>query len=128
MNPADGIAITDLQWQPGDTPGAAPRFAGEVRRAAVLERPDLTIALVQFVEGARTHWHTHPEEQVLVVLEGDCRLRTRTSEERLARQGQVVHLAAGEEHWHGAAPGATMTHLSITTGGQAVWAGPPTPE
>ena len=44
-----------------------------------------------------------------------------------ARQGQVVHLPPGEEHWHGAVPGGTMTHLSITTGGPAVWNGPPTP-
>jgi quercetin dioxygenase-like cupin family protein len=90
----------------------------------VLERPDLNIALVQFVDGARTHWHTHPEEQVLVVLEGDCRLRTRSGEERTARQGQTVHLPAGEEHWHGAVPGTTMTHLSVTTGGAAVWGEP----
>ena len=83
---------------------------------------------VLFEPGARTHWHTHPEEQVLVILEGDCRLRTRTGEERLARQGQTVRLPAGEEHWHGAVPGATMTHLSITTGGAAVWGGPPSDE
>ncbi len=124
MSTAGDIAIADLDWQLGNAPGAAPRFDGEVRRAAVLERPDLNIALVQFVNGARTHWHTHPEEQILVVYEGECRLRTRSGEERIARQGQTVRLPGGEEHWHGALPGTTMTHLSITTGGAAVWAGP----
>ena len=124
MSTTGDIAIADLDWQPGNAPGAAPRFDGEVRRAAVLERPDLNIALVQFVDGARTHWHTHPEEQILVVYEGQCRLRTRSGEERIARQGQTVRLPGGEEHWHGALPGTMMTHLSITTGGPAVWAGP----
>lgn len=127
MSTAGGVTIADLQWQPGNEAGAEPHFDGEVRRSAVLQRPNVTISVVQFVDGARTYWHTHPEEQILVVLEGDCRLRTRTGEEQIARQGQVVHLPPGEEHWHGAVPGSTMTHLSITTGGPAVWNGPPTP-
>ena len=124
MSGAGDVAIADLQWQPGNTPGAAPRFDGEVRRAAVLERDGLNIALVQFVDGARTHWHSHPEEQILVVVEGDCRLCTLSGEEGLAREGQTVRLPAGEEHWHGAVSGTTMTHLSITTGGPAVWGEP----
>jgi quercetin dioxygenase-like cupin family protein len=30
------------------------------------------------------------------------------------RAGDVVHTPSGEWHWHGAAPGHFMTHLSIT--------------
>ena len=127
MNQPQGETIADLNWQPGNTPGAEPRFDGEVERAAIENESDATIGLVRFINGARTYWHTHPREQVLVVVDGECRVRTRDGEEQVARAGQIVRLAAGVEHWHGAVAGTTMTHLTLTTGGQAQWNGPPTP-
>jgi quercetin dioxygenase-like cupin family protein len=30
------------------------------------------------------------------------------------RPGDIIHTPAGEWHWHGAAPGHFMAHLSIT--------------
>ena len=36
--------------------------------------------------------------------------------------GDVVHIKAGERHWHGAKADSTMGHITITAvGGQAKW-------
>jgi quercetin dioxygenase-like cupin family protein len=36
--------------------------------------------------------------------------------------GDVVHIKAGERHWHGAKANTTMGHITITAvGGQATW-------
>ncbi|MFE6267358.1 hypothetical protein ACFVQ9_01090 [Streptomyces goshikiensis] len=29
------------------------------------------------------------------------------------RPGDVIHIAPGERHWHGSAPGHFMTHLAM---------------
>jgi quercetin dioxygenase-like cupin family protein len=78
------------------------------------------LSVVHFEDGARTHWHTHPGEQVLYVLDGVGRVGTET-EESIINPGDVVYAVSGERHWHGAAPGASMTHLSFTTVGSPEW-------
>ena len=43
------------------------------------------------------------------------------------RPGDVVWFAAGERHWHGAAPDATMTHIAVHAaldGSTVDWEGP----
>jgi quercetin dioxygenase-like cupin family protein len=41
------------------------------------------------------------------------------------RAGDTVRFEPGEEHWHGAAPGAFMTHLALqetdADGADATW-------
>ncbi|HEX5499138.1 MAG TPA: hypothetical protein VFX03_07930, partial [Thermomicrobiales bacterium] len=56
----------------------------------------------------------------LYVLEGMGRAGTE-AEEFAIGPGDLVYAAPGERHWHGAAPGATMTHLSVTTVGPPEW-------
>ena len=80
----------------------------------------IKLTVVRFADGSVTHWHTHPGEQVLYVLEGECRVGTET-EEMTLRPGDVVHTPPGEKHWHGAAPGTSMMHISITTVGSPTW-------
>lgn len=84
----------------------------------------MSLSVVHFEDGARTHWHTHPGEQVLYILEGEGRVGNEREEIRVGR-GDVVHAPPGERHWHGAVPGRSMTHLSITTKGPPEWFGPP---
>jgi quercetin dioxygenase-like cupin family protein len=127
MGMPEGIAVADLVWEPGNRPGQPPQFAGEVRRAALLGPAGVagvsnaTVAIVHFADGARTNWHRHPEEQILIVLSGECRFGSETGGEGAADEGQVVRLPGGQRHWHGAAPGASMAHISITRGGPAEW-------
>ena len=40
---------------------------------------------------------------------------------RLARPRAVVVIEAGEEHWHGAAPGGPGEHLAINLGEVTTW-------
>ena len=83
----------------------------------------VTAALVRFEDGALTHWHTHPGEQILFVVDGHGRVGDETGQWEIG-PGDVVRIGPGERHWHGAARGASMTHLSVTTVGPPDWQEP----
>lgn len=68
---------------------------------------------VTFEPGARTAWHTHPLGQTLIVTAGCGRVQRTGGPIEEIRPGDVVWLAPGEKHWHGAAPTSAMTHLAI---------------
>jgi quercetin dioxygenase-like cupin family protein len=68
---------------------------------------------VTFEPGARTAWHTHPLGQVLIVTAGCGRTQREGGPIEEIRPGDVVVFAAGEKHWHGAAPTTAMTHIAI---------------
>ena len=63
----------------------------------------VTVALVHFTDGAITHWHTHPGEQVLLVTAGECRFGNEDGEGGLARSGDVIHFPPGRKAlaWRG---------------------------
>ena len=84
------------------------------------QKDGIRLTVVRFEDGARTNWHIHPGEQILYVLEGQGRVGTETAEELLA-PGDVVYAPPGEKHWHGAAEGHSMAHVSITSGGSPQW-------
>ena len=58
-------------------------------------------------------WHTHNCDQVLVVTSGSGKVATE-HEQREINVGDVVHIKAGERHWHGATADTTMGHITIT--------------
>lgn len=107
-----------------DVPGERGQtFTGEVTLTRLLtaqQSEGMMVSLVRFEDGARTHWHTHPGEQILYVLEGEGRIGTAAAETHLA-VGDVVYSPPGERHWHGAAAGRSMVHLSVTTVGSPEW-------
>jgi quercetin dioxygenase-like cupin family protein len=70
-------------------------------------------AHVTFEPGARTVWHTHPLGQTLIVTSGCGRVQRWGGPIGEIRPGDVVWFAAGEKHWHGAAPTTGMTHIAI---------------
>jgi quercetin dioxygenase-like cupin family protein len=70
-------------------------------------------AAVTFEPGARTAWHTHPLGQTLIVTAGCGRAQREGGAIEEIRPGDVVSFAAGEKHWHGAAPTTAMTHIAI---------------
>jgi len=85
---------------------------------------------VHFTPGARTNWHTHPFGQTLYVLEGVGLVQLRGGPVEVIRPGDRVHIAPGEDHWHGAAPTRFMTHLAMQEadeqGGHTYWGDPVT--
>jgi quercetin dioxygenase-like cupin family protein len=70
-------------------------------------------AAVTFEPGARTNWHTHPLGQKLIVTAGCGRVQLWGGPIDEIRPGDVVVIAPGEKHWHGAAPTTAMTHIAI---------------
>jgi quercetin dioxygenase-like cupin family protein len=68
---------------------------------------------VWFAPASRTAWHTHPVGQSLHVLDGLGLVQLAGKPARLIRPGDTVWIEPGERHWHGAAPGRTMTHLAF---------------
>ena len=72
--------------------------------------------VVNFHEGATTGWHTHDCDQILVVTSGRGMVATE-KEEREITVGDVVHIKAGERHWHGAKADSPMSHITVTTVG-----------
>ena len=84
---------------------------------------DVGVNDVFFEPGARTHWHMHAIGQVLVVTHGEGFVRTRDGDGGRIAAGDVVHIAAGEEHWHGAGPESYLLHVAISLGA-ATWLEP----
>ena len=110
--------INDVEATPGQT------FTGEVamKRLYNMKLPDgMAVGLVRFEDGARTNWHQHEGEQVLIIVEGEGRAGNGTQEFLDLGPGTVLHMPPNERHWHGAMPGKSMAHYTITNVGPATW-------
>jgi 4-carboxymuconolactone decarboxylase len=97
-------------------PAPAENFSGDVRVEPLFEALEPSHASgssVTFAPGARTAWHSHPRGQILIVTAGTGRVQRWGEAIAEIRQGDVVRIPAGEKHWHGAAPQASMTHIAI---------------
>src|SRR5262245_384515 len=91
-------------------------FTGTVRQDPLIEAPAparVRAAIVTFGPGARTAWHTHPLGQTLFVLTGLGRVQKLGEPIQEIRPGDVVWIAPGEKHWHGASPNVAMSHLAM---------------
>ena len=75
--------------------------------------PDAGVFRVLFEPEARTNWHTHPEGQILHVVTGEGRAQREGDPVVEIGPGDVVYLAPGEKHWHGAGPQTFMVHVAI---------------
>jgi 4-carboxymuconolactone decarboxylase len=98
-------------------PAPAENFTGGVRVEWLFEALDPSHASggsVTFEPGARTAWHSHPRGQVLIVTAGTGRVQRWGDPIEEIRAGDVVRISAGQKHWHGASPQASMTHIAIT--------------
>ncbi|KAK4498689.1 hypothetical protein PRZ48_009199 [Zasmidium cellare] len=71
---------------------------------------------VCFTPGARTFWHTHERGQILTVTIGSGLICSKGEEPRKLMVGDVVHIPAGETHWHGAGEGTLMAHMAVSLG------------
>jgi quercetin dioxygenase-like cupin family protein len=100
-------------------------FTGPARTALVASSDEGTpvhVYRVAFSERARTNWHTHSGPQWLLVIDGRIRVQVQgdvTPQDLDA--GDAVVFAAGEKHWHGAAPGSHGTHLAVNVNVETEW-------
>jgi quercetin dioxygenase-like cupin family protein len=96
--------------------GPADYFTGTVRIDPLNTAPDpacVSMALVTFEPAARTAWHTHPLGQTLIVTTGYGRVQREGEPIQEIRPGDVVWIAPGERHWHGAGPQTAMSHIAV---------------
>ena len=96
--------------------GPAEWFTGSVRIDSPFQRSSparVGGAIVTFEPAGRTAWHTHPLGQTLIVAAGCGRVQRDGGPVEEIRPGDVVWVAPGEKHWHGASPTTAMTHIAV---------------
>ena len=96
--------------------GDAEHFTGTARIDPLFQPSDPARtggAYVTFEPGSRTAWHSHSLGQTLLVTTGCGRVQHWGGPIEEIHPGDVVWIAPGEKHWHGAAPATAMTHIAI---------------
>jgi quercetin dioxygenase-like cupin family protein len=69
---------------------------------------------VEFAPGARSHWHTHPAGQMLVITSGVGWVQEENGQKIEVKPGDVIWTPPGVKHWHGAQSDHSMTHIAVT--------------
>jgi quercetin dioxygenase-like cupin family protein len=116
------LKIKDLPEQAMDTATPIAGWSGgpvsRTRQAIIGEgqSENFRCNVVNFRAGATTGWHVHDCDQILVVTAGRGKVASET-EEREITVGDVVHIKAGERHWHGAKADSAMSHITVTVPG-----------
>ena len=106
-------------------------FNGEAWLAPLIDNTDADLAAsnVTFAPGVRNNWHTHSFDQILLCTSGIGYYQERGKAARQLLPGDAVDIPAGVEHWHGAAPGNSFSHIAIMpkrSENKTVWGGPVT--
>ena len=99
---------------------ASPLFTGRRVSRQPLVSDDISkyfnLGVVNFGKGIRNKFHTHTSDQVLIVTAGKGIVAT-AGEERKVTLGDVIHIPAGEKHWHGATKDSAFSHFTLTAVG-----------
>ena len=88
-------------------------------RQVVLDPGDsanFNFGIVSFDAGSRNKFHKHSGDQILIITEGTGTVAD-DNEELVVKEGDVVLIPAGENHWHGAPGSTSMAHITITVNG-----------
>jgi quercetin dioxygenase-like cupin family protein len=116
------LKIQDLPEQSMEGATPVPGWSGgavsRTRQAIIADgdSENYRCNVVNFRQGATTGWHKHDCDQILVVTAGRGLVATEEEEHEIG-VGDVVHIKAGERHWHGAKADTTMSHITVTTAG-----------
>ncbi len=109
-------------------------FTGDARVTSLVENDSVFTTLagnVAFEAGARSHWHSHPVGQILLVTAGKGYHQIEGEPKEIIRKGDVIQCPPGVSHWHGASVDSNMTHIYIipnTENGIVEWENPVTDE
>jgi quercetin dioxygenase-like cupin family protein len=90
---------------------------------------DTQVYNVVFEPSARTHWHSHPGGQILLVTSGTGYYQEKGKPAQKLKKGDVVPIPPEVVHWHGASPEREFVHIGMSTKvhlGPAKWSGPVT--
>ncbi len=107
------VEKTDVAMNPLGSGGL---FTGTKMWAqAILEADDssdFTFGIRIFDAGARTKFHKHTGDQILIITEGTGSVGT-DNETLTVVEGDVILIPAGENHFHGAPDATSMGHITI---------------
>ncbi|GAB3396196.1 cupin domain-containing protein [Azotobacter armeniacus] len=112
---ADGIKVIPNGDQ-ASMAGPADYFTGAVVVDMLFtptEYSQVSGGHVTFAPGARTAWHTHPRGQTLIVTSGKGWAQEWGKERREIKPGDVVQIAPGVKHFHGATATNGMRHIAL---------------
>lgn len=88
----------------------------------MLTTSGVPIGNVTFEPGCRNHWHIHHAEngggQILLCTYGSGWYQEWGKPARKLAPGDVVSIAPGIKHWHGAAGDSWFVHLAVEIPGQ----------
>ena len=124
-SPIPSSAPVLLRWSHQDvvcdSGGGAPSPTGSLITGGETERRQLPTSVVNdapmsgrwFGPGARSQWHCHTSGQFLLVMEGRGRVQKRGERMRELTVGESEYAGPLIEHWHGAAPDASVQYLGI---------------
>lgn len=107
----------------------SPNMVGEVWLYNMVEKDSLNdtqVGNVTFEPGARTNWHSHFAGQILLVIDGLGYHQIKGKSVELIKKGDVIKCPPDVEHWHGATPTSSLTHVAITQNtekGRVTWFG-----
>ena len=90
-------------------------FTGQTYLALLSKSGEsIGVGNVTFIDGAHTFWHIHHGTcQILVTESGAGYVQIWGQDPVELKPGVVFTVPEGVKHWHGAAPGKMMQHLSI---------------
>lgn len=111
MKPVEQAIFPEGQKLPGDW------FTGDAFITPLVAKDknnNFSAGAVRFKPGARTNWHTHPQGQVLIVVEGEGYYQEKGLPSRIIKKGDAVNIPENTEHWHGATAVTEMVHIAIT--------------
>ena len=112
-------------FQPSEASPVDPQsFTGSASVARIerlSDQPPVNMYRVTFQPAARTAWHAHTGVQLLLVVEGRCRVQTAGAPLHDVPAGGAVRIEPGERHRHGAAPDEPMTHLALNIDTATEW-------
>nr|WP_245202388.1 cupin domain-containing protein [Jeotgalicoccus pinnipedialis] len=94
-------------------------FIGQsyLNRLVEKEISDVSVSNVTFEPGCRNNWHKHNDGyQILLVTGGEGWYQEEGKEARLLKAGDIVVIADGVKHWHGATKDSWFAHIAINKG------------
>lgn len=92
-----------------------PNFIGTAWLYPLSHEKELNVPMfnVTFEPGCRNNWHRHSGGQILIATAGVGYYQEKGKAARRLFSGDIVEIAPGVEHWHGAAPDSWFAHIAI---------------
>ena len=94
-------------------------FTGEVMRSALMPAgvsSDFMMSVVRYPKGVRNKFHIHNHDQILIGTAGEGIVATEDGRWKL-REGDIICIPGGVNHWHGASENADFTHIALVRAG-----------